>query len=406
MNDVSLLWRKRVQAFWAAITPALRYMSRSGFLGMLFLAFIAFSYVYGKWLLSLPSDRSPALYALGFLILPLSYSPVRTFFVSADVLYLMPMEHRLKPYIRSAFLYNVSIQLVYTALFLLLFLPILRRVDAVPGLTPLSVVLLVAALKLLNVYGSWCEQQFLKLSVSMLYRIVRILYTATVLWLFCSRPSEAAADALLLFAAAAYIAALRMPERFPIHWSRLIEIEQTRRNRIYSFFNQFIDMPDLPASVKNRRWISWVVERLPIRPRNTYRYFYGKLFIRTSILGMLVRFIGFCMIIIIVLPHNSVKSVVYLLSVYLLGMQLSALRQQYKHSLWFHIYPVEESEREDGAAYWIRRAQLAGAVILYPVLFACVTDGGWRAGSAFAALLLTVVPLILPQQKAKTSKDE
>ena len=81
------------------------------------------------------------------------------------------------------------------------------------------------------------------------------------------------------------------------------------------------------------------------KKESAYRFLLIKSLTRSDILGILIR-VGLLGAFIVWATRDSlVSALVYLISLMIVGLQLSALRKLHPESFWLHVYPLPEGTR-------------------------------------------------------------
>ncbi|RJE91131.1 ABC transporter permease [Paenibacillus sp. 1011MAR3C5] len=366
-HDPAALWRTRAKDFRNEIKPYIRYMAMSGFPSFLSLVFIASAIGYFTLVRDVPADFP--IVQVGVLVMTpvLSWSPMRTYLAGADVVYLMPREHEMGPYLRSSFQRTIVKSVFLAAAVILLYLPIYRQVGT--GSDLVWIVFAALVLKAANAAGGWQERKLAWNSMRLLLRSARWLLTglAVAAWLLTS-PWQA-----LLFTALCAVLAFvcyRLPQRHRLPWERLIAEEAVTRRRYYAFFGLFIDVPVLPSSIKRRAYLSWILPRIPFAHRYTFNYLFSATLFRSEIGGILIRILLLGALVNYMTADAAslsgwVAAFVYALFGIVFSLQLGGLRSVHRYSVWKHVYPLPDDKQTDQLIQVDRVALAAGLLLLW-----------------------------------------
>ncbi|MFC4777034.1 ABC transporter permease [Paenibacillus sp. GCM10023252] len=389
----------RARAWLTESRPYLQYMAQSGFTGFVILCLIMGSIGYTTLILNLP-DSFPVT-AVGIIALTpvLAWSPLRTYLVHADMVFLMPREGQMGEYMgagrRNQAVFVVLLTVVITALYL----PIYRQGDGEVISWQLAAVLLL--LRWGNLRGSWIERELAWPNRRIVLRLLRWAGTgAVVAALLEASLWKAGLFGLLV---AALLAVLyRLPSRHAFPWERLMEEEAGTRRRYYTFYGMFIDVPTLPSRAAKRPYLSWMNRLVRYGSRQTFHYLYTSTLVRTEIGGMLIRLLLLGMLVIYWLGDAAALSgwgaaAVHALFVMIAGLQLSALRQVHQYSVWRHVYPLPESRRHDSVVEVDRFAMLVCSVLLWlPLGLTLLLEGEYMAPAVALVWPIVYICLIRP----------
>lgn len=364
MIDDGTLWRKRAGLFWREILPYFRYVFSSGLALFLLVLFIITVNYYANFIDHIP-DNFPVNWIAVVTLLPtLAFSPVRTFFRRADIVFLLPAEHRLQRYISQTLWLSVIVQSILTLVVWLVVWPLYRVTEGVG--TSMFVLLLAVLLvmKWTNVYGRWQEQHLQYDRTRTLIMTVRWLGMAVLLYiLFTYEPIRAVI--IIGLALLAYVLALCLPAKFTMHWDQLIKVEEQQRAKYYAFLSWFIDMPQYERKAVQRRYLNWATNMLKFQQSNAYRYLYLKTFLRSDIFSMVVRLLIIGFIAIFFVENELVKGFLFLFFSYVIGVQLATLEQHHRYSFWLQIYPLSDAMRRKAVLRLARTIHAVAMIILY-----------------------------------------
>lgn len=363
-SDTKELFQQRRAAYWKDILPHLFYVMRSGLAGFLILFFIVFSIVYARWLAGLPADFD-ARWIMAMILIPfIGNGAMRTFLAPADLVFLLPAEHRMGRYFRSAFVYSVAIQSVFLLISLLIIWP-LHYFTPIKDNTPfIMFIVFIMALKAGNNYFCWRESQFVHAYTSRISLAMHWLAAGVLVWLSLSFPLIKIVP-LSIFVMLANAVILRLPSQHKVHWMKLLEMEKKRYAQIYRQMNWFVNVPIQRQRYSGRSWTRFMSNRLGFNQQNTYAYLYLKTFLRTDLYGIVLRQTLLGVAIILLTPNGWLKGGVFVLFAYVTLVQLSELERRHRHLFWVKIYPLSEEFRIQSLSKMI--AQIHRFVIL--VLF-------------------------------------
>ncbi|SDI84660.1 ABC transporter permease [Natribacillus halophilus] len=370
MNPVDL-WRERFRNYWNEAIRYIRLMANSGLAVATLGILLIIGVYYQSFLDWLPADF-PVLQVLTVVFaFLLTRSPTRTFVKEGDLVFLLPFEARLGPYMRRSLIYSWLMQ--GAVIFLLFFLLAPLYMDRLPGAeTGLFVTIAVLVLaKLWNVVAEWVEirQQF---SVShwrhrwlrFVVNLVFVFFLLQTAWVFTGITA-----AIMLAVLGTYYRQLYF-NHF-LKWETLLQQEHRRLNAFYRFANAFTDVRHIGQTVRKRSWLAERFERVSHRKANTYIYLYGKTFARSgNYFGLCLRLGLVGALLIYASPEAWAWMIIAIvgLFIYMTGAQMATIYFHHKVLLWPSIYPVPDSARRHAVKSLVR-----GVLLVQTLWFTLIT---------------------------------
>ncbi|MHA6485244.1 ABC transporter permease [Paenibacillus sp. strain BS8-2] len=398
------LWRSRASAFRKETFPYLRYMAQSGFPAFMSLVFIASAIYYIGLIRDVPTDFPVTEVGIIVLTPLISWSPLRTWLGAADVVYLMPREHEMKPYLARSFRYSAWFSAILAAIVFLLYIPIYNGGHG--ETSPLLLAVAFLLLKSAGHYGAWRERGMSWGASRWLYRVVRWMLTAAVIGVWLIYPAWQGAIFMMiciLLGAAAY----RLPrgQRFP--WERLIQEEAATRKRYYSAFGMFIDVPVLSASIARRPYLAWILPRIPFGQHNAYVYMFAASLFRTEIGGILLRLLLLGGLVSYWAADAATldgygAAFAYAVFSFVLTLQLGGLRHVNRYTVWKNIYPLPLDGQREQYARLDRAALLTALSLLWiPPAAPLLAQDIYVVPIGMAVVMLIYVIAIRPSRMRK-----
>lgn len=356
------LWRERYASLMKENLTFWKYVGKSNFPGYLFLIFILLTYYYGSALKSLPKDY-PYLWIVIPVTLPtVVASSLRTLLQHADRVYLLPAESVMFAYFRQSFLHAALKQTIGTLLALLLIWPLyLHCTQSNAQDLPIMALLFILA-KVINIASSWQETRFVYARDRMISIWFRWLGTALLLVMAFSYGVIPALVLTIAMSTVWIIATWPVP-RHIFGWDTLIEQERRQKQRWYIFFNWFIDVPKLPVKVNRLPLLTKPVSKLSFGQNTAFVYLYALTFLRTEWLSIILRLTGGSILIQWIVSSNLERLVVYILTVFITTLQLSAFESSHRDSFWPFTYPIAPNLRILAAVKLISTVLMTVAVI-------------------------------------------
>ena len=366
--NLSAEWNSRAVRFWKDVSRYGRYIFNSGTIGSFFLIFIMLSYYYGRFIQAVPVGYPTAWIALLIITPAVAYSPIRTFLKPADILFLLRMESTFRPYWMRAWIFSFVLQAVLLLFVWIVFSPLYQR-SMGDGAEPFWLMYgVLLAFKAGSLYGSWQEKQMINRSAEYFYKLLRWLAAGLSIWIWFTYDSGLIIIFILLLYLT-YAISMKIPSRHYINWERLIEQEGAARYQYYVFISWFVDVDGLDTRIHRRRFLSQIFESSAFSSANAYYYLYGKTMLRTDLLGIVVRLGLLGAVLIVFIPDLWAKGGVYLLFMYMIGLQLSTLLRHHKYSLWNVIYPVPIKAKVASVAHLVFRIQVIIAIAMHMSLW-------------------------------------
>lgn len=364
LQDMEQLWRYRVQEFWGEVIPYLGYVIQSGLGFVIAFVFIAGTALYASFL-----DQIPAGFPvreLGWMLLSpiVAYTTYRTFLQSADLGYLLRLEHRMNRYMKRSVRYSLMPRMVLLMAACLIYWPLYSRADEAPK--PLFVLLAAfVVLKFVAAYGAWGERHMHDRRLKLACRIIRYAWSwgAAACWLWLDIGMAGLWTGL---GGLIYIAVIWKLPKLAFPWEEHIALEQVHRNRIYTFLSGFVDLPTMNNRRFSRPWLHALGNRYAFQKKKAYRYLLVKSFVRSELLGIVLRLIVIGIILLWWTKDSVWSSLLLLLLMITIHAQLKALLQLHRHDVWLKLYPVTNQDR--AAAIRGGHAQMLGLCVLLLLL--------------------------------------
>ncbi|MFU1793531.1 ABC transporter permease [Paenibacillus azoreducens] len=406
--DLASLRSERRSRFWGKeVLPYVGYVMQSGVAVLLLFAIIAFSAWYTSLVQHIPAGF-PIRWIMLVLFVPLTVSSsFRTYLQPADVVFLLPQESRMRKYFQASWISGVIYKLLGLALVFLISWPLYIRSEADPKPFLLFLLVLIA-LKLLASYGCWKELRMVSRKGATASRLLRYVIIALSIAAWLWQPAGRSLIFILLIAAT-YAAALRFPAKHLVAWERLIAQEKTHIGRVLMVLGWFVNVPSRQQRIHSRKWLLWAGNRISWKPETAYRYLLMKSFIRSDILGIVIRAGILAVFLVWWMRSGMVGSGIYLFFVFLAGVQLSTLLRYHSESFWLHVYPIPPGSRRSNAISLAFQIQLVFAGLTWLPLLGGGPD---RLGAALMTLISGVIICLLfryfagRKKKAHDDDDE
>lgn len=343
MFDAHKLWRERLGTASKEIGRYSRYIFNGHIVIVLVFLLGTAAFYYQEWVKTLSGDFPVALLMAIILSLVVTISPIYTFVVDPDKVFLLALEERLQSYFNRSILLSFFIGLYLLVLFLGVLMPIYAQVTGSGFHHFLPFLVVLAGLKLVNLYIRWKVQYYVEDSTQRLDTVIRFVVNGVFLFLLFNQA------AIWLIGVVAFLLLLlfftynNQTKKKGLKWERLIQLEEKRMMSFYRLANLFTDVPKLKDEVKRRRWLDGITSSLPYQQDATFLHLFLQTFIRGGdYLGLWIRLtvIGGLVLYFVTFGYGQILFV--LLFLYLTGFQLLPLWNHHQNKLWIQLYPVRE----------------------------------------------------------------
>lgn len=359
------LWRSRSQAFRKEAFGYWQYVLKSSFLGYVFLLLIVGTYYYVRALHELPRDY-PYVWIVMLVLVPLlAASPIRTYIVSPDRIFLLSLEGKLDGYFRAAMRRSFLVQAPLTALGVLAVWP-LYRICTGPAAQPLWLLLgLLLLAKWAALLSAWQESRLVHGRARAASAVLRWGAAAALVPLAFVQGAVWAA-LFLLATALVWTAGLRFARRFLVGWETLIRREEASRRRYYRFFAMFLDVTPLPPAVRRRSLAASVTRLYKFERGSAYTYLFTKSMLRTDLFTMLLRTTLVALFVAVVISSDYARTAVLVIAAVISSVQLTALHDAHRYTFWVRMYPLKP-EQQISAVHRIMIWTLTVQALLFAV---------------------------------------
>lgn len=338
------LWRGRSQAFRKEALGYWQFVLRSNFFAYVFLLLIIGTYYYVRALQELPRDY-PYIWIVMIVLVPfLAASPIRTYIVSADRMFLLSLEGKLDGYFRAAIRHSWLVQALPITLGVIAVWPLYLHC-AGSAAQPLWLILgLLLLAKWAALLSAWQESRLVHgraRTASAMLRwgaaaaLIPLAFVQGVVW----------AALLLLATALVWTAGLRFARRFPVGWETLIRREEASRRRYYRFFAMFVDVTPLPPAVRRRGLAASVTRLYKFERDSAYAYLFTKSMLRTDLFSMLLRTTLAALFVAVVVSSDIVKTAALAIAAVISSVQLSTLHDAHRYTFWISMYPLKPEQQ-------------------------------------------------------------
>ncbi|MGC8227463.1 ABC transporter permease [Pseudobacillus badius] len=389
MKQVEELWKSRITAYYTELRKYLRYMLNDHLLFVLVFGLGAVLYYYSGWVKTLDETFPAPLVMAVFLGALLAWSPVYTFLMRADTVFLLPLEEKMAPYFRKAITASFLSQSYLLIAGLALFMPLYTQVKGGSMKVFFAWLILIAVMKVWNLTVRWHVLKVQEKESRHIDGGIRLIVNILLLYFVFSGAPLLFILAVAAAMAAYYIYCGKRARPMVLKWETLVELEEKRMAAFYRLANLFTDVPHLRGTVKRRKWLDKLLGQVPFQPAGTYTYLFRRTFVRMNeFFGLYIRLTVMAALIIGFSGQAVLQLIIALLFIYLTGFQLLPMIRRHETKIWVFLYPVAPEQKSASLLDLIGRLLLLQAVIFGLAAWAghSLSQGGivLAAGAVFA----------------------
>ncbi|AMR01555.1 ABC transporter permease [Bacillus thuringiensis] len=377
MNSTAL-WKERFRHFLKEVRTYSKYVFNDH-LKFIFVFIIgAGAYYYQQWLQTLTSSFPAALVMAVLIGLVLTAGSIQTLLKEADLVYLLPVEEKLKPYFTKAFLFTFMIQLYIIAIVAAALAPLYFQQMKQTGAGYIWIVLAFVIVKAWNLFVAWEKSFLTDQNIQRADWFVRFILNGLFVYFLVERTSVLFIGGIVLLMVL-YLAIMhQMVKGKPLNWEYLISEEGKKMMLLYRIANMFVDVPALKERVSHRKWLDFILSI--IGEKRTYLYLYTRTFLRSgNYFGLYVRLLALGGVILYFIPFLYGRFIVSFIFLYLIGYQLLTLWKHHRMKIWLDLYPVKVDEKKKDFLTLLNAILIIGSVI-FTVIFALATKDFMMTG--------------------------
>ncbi|MFJ7805968.1 ABC transporter permease EcsB [Bacillus cereus] len=377
MNSTAL-WKERFRHFLKEVRTYSKYVFNDH-LKFIFVFIIgAGVYYYQQWLQTLTTSFPTALVMAVLIGLVLTAGSIQTLLKEADLVYLLPVEEKLKPYFTKAFLFTFMIQLYIIAIVAAALAPLYFQQMKQTGAGYIWIVLAFVIVKAWNLFVAWEKSFLTDQNIQRADWFIRFILNGLFVYFLVERTSVLFIGGIVLLMVL-YLAIMhQMVKGKPLNWEYLISEEGKKMMLLYRIANMFVDVPALKERVARRKWLDFILSM--IGEKRTYLYLYTRTFLRSgNYFGLYVRLLALGGVILYFIPFLYGRFIVSLIFLYLIGYQLLTLWKHHRMKIWLDLYPVGGEEKKKDFLALLNAILIIGSVI-FTVIFALATKDFMMTG--------------------------
>ncbi|MBM7659919.1 ABC-2 type transport system permease protein [Bacillus mesophilus] len=345
--DINNIWSQRFSNYLKELSRYMKYMFNDHLMIVVLIAVSAGAVYYNQWLSQLP-EAFPYEWIMGIVLgIVITASSIRSFLKEPDLVFLLPVEHKMSEYFKKGIVYSFVIHSLTILVTFIVLVPMLNQFtdNSLQKLLVLYFIMLV--LKGWNLFLSWRMFHIFEQKSSWFDYLIRLAFTTVFLVLLLGGAPFIYMLILLVIGVIWAASYYTMTKGKSVKWELLIDAETKLMNRFYRLANLFVDVPHLRSEVKPRRWLDWISASIPLKHDHVFDFLYIKTFIRTGeYLGLYIRLLIISGFILYGVHFEFASLVIVPFFIYISGLQLITMYKQHDQKLWLDLYPTLRSTRE------------------------------------------------------------
>lgn len=343
MFDEKVLWKQRFGRTSKELSKYLRYIFNGHIVIVLVFLLGTAAFYYQEWISTLSQSFPVSTIMAALIGLVLTYTPIYTFLMEADRIFLIPLEERLGGYFQRSMVVSFVVQLYLLIMGLAVLMPLYAHVHNGSYSKFLPFLLIVAIVKILNLMIRWRVQYYVDINIHKIDSVVRYFVNGVFLYLLFAQANILFFIPVVLIYIVLYGVYYSQTKQRGLKWEFLIEQEERRMMSFYRLANMFTDVPKLRDQVKRRKWLDWISSFLKYRTDGVYTHLFVHTFIRGGdFLGLFIRLTVIGMLALYFITFGNGQILFVLLFLFLTGFQLLPLWNHHQNKIWLNLYPVRE----------------------------------------------------------------
>lgn len=360
--DMKAMYQRRSAEFLKEIRPYLHYALQSLIMSAV-AAFLLFSIAYRLFLGWVTTAFPWELLCGAVMLLPLAGGKIRTYLQDADILFLLPHERGMNAYLKAAMQKALLLQSAAVVAAWGLVWPLYAKMTASGGARFFLILVIWLLFKWVILYGKWAELQLQEAGTRRWFALLRWIGTAISAYgIFAWKLPYGVI--VLAAGSIAYLALLRLPSKYVVHWMLLIDWEKRHRAGVYRILNWFIDVPQVQGKARNTRIPASWLPFIPFRASSSYTYMYTLIWLRSELLGITFRLTVLGIVILASLRSEWASIAAYLAFALFGALQLADLKRYYRVHIWHRIYPLPDGLLQRSVSSVRRTVHLAMLLLL------------------------------------------
>lgn len=342
MRKLDDLWHTRQQQHLIQQSKYLRYVFNDHLMIAVIFLCGALAYWYSQQLrlISRPLWWAPVIVVV-LLMLGLSVGHLATLFQSADQIFLLPAEERMRSYLLKARHYSLLLPIFTLIAVAGILTPFVLRATS---LTTSAWALTLICLLILKDLDLWLQLfRLFDFPIQQKQRLNWLFWGIALVSLWLCLLGFGWLMVLILLALDLLMMTqqkrLLQPQR--LMWRDAINRENSRQMVINRFYNLFVDVPGISSAVHRRKWLDPIAKLLAGQKNNAFRYLFSRAFIRGSEYSNIwLRFCIVGVVLIFAVKQPVVLLITVILFLFLTGYQLLPLYHHFDYNALTAIFPL------------------------------------------------------------------
>ncbi|WP_283678289.1 ABC transporter permease [Lentilactobacillus sp. Marseille-Q4993] len=337
------LFKKRLSSHLAEMLKYLRLVFTDYFVLAILFMIGAVGYYYSQNLnrLQMHIWWAPIVATIYFVLVS-QLGRLATLVADPDAVFLLPREAEMPAYFMRGFRYSIILAEVIQIVLWFVSIPFLQRTLGFGQIDFGALLVAVIATKVFWLLGD-VIRKFRLSSFGFEKRVVHrfclpLLIFAVIFW---GNSVVGAAGAIFLLAIFAVL--VRNINNHPVvNWHIAIDDENSRMHSLYTFFNLFTDVPMIQSTVKRRRYLDIITDRIQLKSKNSFLFLYAHGLSRdTEMSGLFIRLTVLGAVVLAFIKNGWLPIVLPLVFIYLIGFQLIPFYFHFDDNAFVHIYPFD-----------------------------------------------------------------
>lgn len=399
------LFQKRQGIYYKNIGKYMKYVLNDHFVILLLFLGGATGLAFQNYLEVLePGAIFPRLILTVIVLLGIFSGNIRTLVEPADAVFLLPKESQFDQVMKKNLMYSLVFHSMYILVIGFMSVPLLTAIDYMDVENRFYWIISIVLWKIVHtIHSYYSMKQHRNKTRAIVRGIVNVLsITGIIISLFISVLTGFFIVLMITIVFYLFVFIYARTENW--HWELLIETEQKRTQKIYSLINLFIETPYTKHKVKRLKFLDFVYT-FSVFNQNPEIYYLSRMFVRNyNFSGLYLRLVLIGSIAIYFSNNWIINSIISLLFIYLIGFQLIPLRQTFKKSIYFNLYPNTDTDKIN-TIQKLLLILLSGVTLIYSL---ASINNGWitMAGMLFlnSVFVWLFINVYLPKRINKKGK--
>jgi len=349
MLDAKKLFQERLSDHFQQLSRYLRYIFNGHIAVASFFLISALAVFYQQWLATLSKDF-PAGIIIGSLFgIIAAYNPIRSLLKRPDLMFLIAAESQLHSYFRRTIIYSFVVQIYLVFLIAAVLGPLYFHIyDEQSGKVYLLTIVILLIIKAWNLMANWWMLKLRNKNHYRIHLLIRFFLSTAIFISFIEQQLIIASITTIIFIGLFLLTYSWQRNSVSIPWIKLVELDEQSLQTFYRLANLFTDVPAIKVPVKQRKWLTFFVQRfIPLKNKFTYDYLYRLTFLRSGdYLGMYVRLLIIGSLAIYIVDLIWLKGIFVFLFIYMSSFQMMTLYDHHRTIIWLDLYPVSLDNRQ------------------------------------------------------------